>query len=322
MKTTVREYLMKKAALLFILPFGFTFSVFGQNNAEIKKESEALIKIITSVDGETKIIEKTIKPGETGIMEDIDEIGSEAKITAKFLSDTPSVFSYSYIFDIDKEMGKVNEELKHLIEKLELERNSIEFEKEMEAVGKELEKTMKEISKTFVITDDEISIGKRNNKKVKISETGDTIVISMKKEIKTDEEIVAEDNGSKKVKVIIIEEGDENDSELPEIRVVKKSVRSNENRTSTGLNEQAEMPALRVFPNPSSGKITVSFSPQGKKKAELKITDPTGKLVYSEELESNSEISREIDLGSEAKGVYIVEIMQDKNKFVNRILLK
>ncbi len=317
MKTIVLTQFLKAVTLLFILPFGFVCSVFAQDKKDEKTEGEVKIKIITSVNGDTKVVEKTFKPGDAYMMEELNDSFPEFKAMAKVFSDSPSVFTYNYSFDIDKEIEKLGEQMESIGKDFEFKWDSEEFEKEME-------NAMKGISKSIVIDGDEIHEMKGNDGNISVSENGDTIKISVRKEVKTDDDISVERSGDKRVKVIVIEEEEREgkEGEQPEIKVIKKVIRTNEKSQSTGMAEDSEARALRVYPNPSSGKLTVNFKPDSKKKTQLKITDESGKVVYNEEIKTAPEFTHEIDLGSEAKGIYFVELVQGKNKYVNRIMLK
>lgn len=343
MKTIVFTQILKSISLLLILPFGFVYNVSAQENANDKQESEVKIKIITSVNGDTKVVEKTLKGDEVLMMEELNDSFPELKAMTKVFTDSPSVFTYNYSFDIDKEMEKLGEEMEKLgkdfefkwdseefekeMEKLgkdlNFEWNSEEFEKEMEKAGVEMEKAMKELSKKIVIDGDEIKTLSNGDENISISENEDTITILVRKEIKAGDDISVEKSGDKKVKVIVIEEEREGkEGADPEIKVIKKVIRTNEKKQSTGINEATETQSLRVYPNPTSGKVTINFKPDSKKKTELKITDESGKVVYNEEIKTASAFTHEIDLGNEAKGIYFIELIQGKNKYVNRILLK
>ncbi|MGE0636285.1 MAG: T9SS type A sorting domain-containing protein [Bacteroidia bacterium] len=336
MKTIVSNQILKSITVLLILPFGFVCSLSAQEKTNDNKEGEVKIKIITSVNGDTKVVEKTFQPGDAYMLEELNDSFPELKAMAKVFSDSPSVFSYNYSFDIDEEMEKLGEEMEKMGEDFEFKWNSEDFEKEMEKLGKdfkfewnteefekEMENLKQELSKTIVIDGDEIRELKGNDENVSISENGDTIKISVRKEISVGDDITAVNKGDKKVKVIVIEEeSDGKEGTESEIKVIKKVIRTNEKSRSTGMDEASETQALHVYPNPTSGKVTVNFKPDSKKKTQLKITDESGKVVYSEEIKTSSEFTHEIDLGNEAKGIYFVELVQGKVKYVNRIVLK
>lgn len=86
------------------------------------------------------------------------------------------------------------------------------------------------------------------------------------------------------------------------------------------INKAPDGKTLTVFPNPTSGLITVNIDMPGKEKAELTITDMNGKVVYSEQLGTATEkLTREIDLGKFGKGMYNVEVSKGENRVIRRI---
>ena len=78
--------------------------------------------------------------------------------------------------------------------------------------------------------------------------------------------------------------------------------------------------ALKVFPNPSSGHFTININMAGKEKADLRITDMNGKTVYAEQLGTETEnLSKEIDLSKNGKGIYNVEVHKGDKVIVEKI---
>lgn len=73
--------------------------------------------------------------------------------------------------------------------------------------------------------------------------------------------------------------------------------------------EEEKMPSLRVYPNPSSGTITVQCDKQNLAKSEINILDVTGKIVYTDNLSfSAGKITVEPNL---LNGVYWLTVSQD-----------
>lgn len=72
---------------------------------------------------------------------------------------------------------------------------------------------------------------------------------------------------------------------------------------------------LTVYPNPSSGKITVSF-PSGEK-GELQILNLLGQIVFSKEINSARE---EIDVGNFPNGLYLITLAAGTQKFESKFL--
>lgn len=73
--------------------------------------------------------------------------------------------------------------------------------------------------------------------------------------------------------------------------------------------EEEKMPSLRVYPNPSSGRITLQCDKQNLAKSEINILDVTGKIVYTDNLSfSAGKITVEPNL---LNGVYWLTVSQD-----------
>ncbi|HKR04952.1 MAG TPA: GEVED domain-containing protein [Bacteroidia bacterium] len=68
---------------------------------------------------------------------------------------------------------------------------------------------------------------------------------------------------------------------------------------------------LSVYPNPAHDKVTVEMNNSIDEKAEINITDLTGKLIFKEQMQISMGITAiEIDLAHFAKGAYIISIMK------------
>lgn len=92
-----------------------------------------------------------------------------------------------------------------------------------------------------------------------------------------------------------------------------------DNSLATSLNEITEPLSVSFFPNPSFGIFTVNLK---NKTVETKICvyDVFGNCVYEKVSMKNS--TKEIDLSSQAKGIYLMEIMSEGEKAVKKIVLE
>jgi hypothetical protein len=84
----------------------------------------------------------------------------------------------------------------------------------------------------------------------------------------------------------------------------------------------AEM--LTVFPNPSTGRITLSFEIPGPGKTIICITDANGKVVYREETGEQfaGKYVNEIDLSKNGKGIYNIEVRKADMILVRRVVVQ
>jgi hypothetical protein len=65
---------------------------------------------------------------------------------------------------------------------------------------------------------------------------------------------------------------------------------------------------IHVFPNPSSGKVTVEFFEAIGETAKLDITDLNGKTLLSEHVRPNANNQHQLDLSNFAAGMYILKV--------------
>ena len=71
-------------------------------------------------------------------------------------------------------------------------------------------------------------------------------------------------------------------------------------------------PAISVFPNPTTGKFTVSFISENESKYTLKVFDILGETIIQKTIQSIEGInSREVDLSDSPKGIYLLMMYRD-----------
>ena len=84
-----------------------------------------------------------------------------------------------------------------------------------------------------------------------------------------------------------------------------------------GLNEN-DLSGVRLYPNPTTGVITVDLSKTELINASLKVTNTLGKIVTQRQI---SKAISQIDLSKEANGLYLVEIVTESGKLVHKLTL-
>ncbi len=92
----------------------------------------------------------------------------------------------------------------------------------------------------------------------------------------------------------------------------------------TGVNEIHGLEDLALYPNPTDGAFTISFSTSSAlKDVKVTITDVTGRNISEMSYgEVNGAFTKQLDLSAQAKGVYFVEIKADNQKIVKRVVVK
>uniref|UniRef100_UPI003216EAE2 phosphodiester glycosidase family protein n=1 Tax=uncultured Draconibacterium sp. TaxID=1573823 RepID=UPI003216EAE2 len=69
---------------------------------------------------------------------------------------------------------------------------------------------------------------------------------------------------------------------------------------------------IRVYPNPSNGKVFIQASEDWGKNTEFKLYDPTGRVVVSREIGSQNKLS--LDISGVENGIYFFTITDDEQK--------
>jgi len=87
--------------------------------------------------------------------------------------------------------------------------------------------------------------------------------------------------------------------------------------TAMSINENSEV-RFSVYPNPSNGIFTVNVNSDfiG---ATLKLTDISGRLIYSQTLGS---LATNFDMNQNAKGIYLIEITKDGKSATQKIIIE
>jgi subtilisin-like proprotein convertase family protein len=81
----------------------------------------------------------------------------------------------------------------------------------------------------------------------------------------------------------------------------------------TGLEEFAGDQNITVYPNPSSGVVSLSILNAQFQNLQITVTDIQGKLIYSAiEKNVNAAFKKEIDLQEQAKGLYFINVIGDQ----------
>jgi hypothetical protein len=94
---------------------------------------------------------------------------------------------------------------------------------------------------------------------------------------------------------------------------------SNSIQYPTGLDTEGTCKAL-MYPNPSTGMVTISFGEVPEQNAEIKVYNLYGKQVYSKTYPHI--ITADIDLTAFPKGIYIIKIITDENNYFGKVSLE
>ncbi len=103
------------------------------------------------------------------------------------------------------------------------------------------------------------------------------------------------------------------------------SSRSNrQSRLKTGVQEEInEQYSLRIYPNPSSGKFTLSMDLLESENVDIRVYDMSGKLVYISSFDNYIDrLETEVDMTGYAKGIYHITVKTNKGIFNNALIIE
>ena len=92
----------------------------------------------------------------------------------------------------------------------------------------------------------------------------------------------------------------------------------------TGINEPLvhSETTFSVYPNPNSGRFTISFDNLISKPTRLRVSNILGKVVYTETIDHPQSMSKkQIDLHQLGAGVYFVTLETEGKSYVNKIII-
>jgi len=89
-----------------------------------------------------------------------------------------------------------------------------------------------------------------------------------------------------------------------------------------GITTLSEDNTLLIYPNPSDGQFTVSFTAYTKQSYKLKLFNALGQLVYTKDLlDVSGTISQQIDVSTYPKGIYMLSLTDSQNQTVKKIMV-
>lgn len=89
-----------------------------------------------------------------------------------------------------------------------------------------------------------------------------------------------------------------------------------------GIQQSASAPiAINTYPNPSNGIVHIQL-PTAKKGLEIVVRDAVGKVVYSEKTVTTTTEDKTLNLQQLAKGIYLVDLITEKEKYHQKIVIE
>ena len=92
--------------------------------------------------------------------------------------------------------------------------------------------------------------------------------------------------------------------------------------SSVGIAEESINNSLSIYPNPNNGIFTVSFDAALKTNYKIEITNSIGQLVFKQAIKDVSgTYSQPIDISTYGKGIYLLNLTDDKNQSIKKVLV-
>lgn len=90
----------------------------------------------------------------------------------------------------------------------------------------------------------------------------------------------------------------------------------------TGLQTQSSINNIAIYPNPSDGKINISYHTENNSPITFDLYDIYGRLVYTieEDVITHTARNKELNIEHLNNGAYILYIRQNENKKIYKII--
>ena len=88
----------------------------------------------------------------------------------------------------------------------------------------------------------------------------------------------------------------------------------------TGIPDNLEINEINIYPNPSTGIINIDL-PKGLTKLELSVFNMVGQIVFTDEIVSQTETIKTIDLSDVPKGIYFIGLKSDGEQQFSKVIL-
>lgn len=87
-----------------------------------------------------------------------------------------------------------------------------------------------------------------------------------------------------------------------------------------GFDEFSVVEHLNVYPNPNNGEVTLELNLNSPKEVNITVSDITGRITYSSQLQANEEFKTRLDFSNLSKGVYILQLEVGDERLTRRLV--
>ncbi|NEM99207.1 T9SS type A sorting domain-containing protein [Pontibacter burrus] len=103
----------------------------------------------------------------------------------------------------------------------------------------------------------------------------------------------------------------------------KKTLKEAGVKVEKSEKKELKIDNLSYYPNPSSGRVNLSFSLPEKGQATIKVLNSAGKQVYQEKLDKNTrQYDKQLDLTGKGTGIFYLQVEQNGRTLTKRLLIK
>ncbi len=93
-------------------------------------------------------------------------------------------------------------------------------------------------------------------------------------------------------------------------------------RKNLGINDDADIRALRIFPNPTSGEVNISFFNEQPEPVTITLISVQGNTLFSETNKSGTgRYTKSIDISNYPKGIYLLQIRTEKCLTLQKLII-
>ena len=88
-----------------------------------------------------------------------------------------------------------------------------------------------------------------------------------------------------------------------------------------GLEDESKQDYLSIFPNPSTGNVTLQFNDLVFNNMIIEVFNMSGQLVFTQNIQSTRN-EESIDLNTLLKGIYTINLQTDQFRFVEKLMIE
>jgi len=99
--------------------------------------------------------------------------------------------------------------------------------------------------------------------------------------------------------------------------------RYNSNQSPSGIEEIASESGFGIYPNPTNGQFTISYSSNQNEKTYIKVMDLSGRVIFDESLNMVSGVNKQdLNLLGLSSGMYFIELNTSGNHLTQKLIIE